>query len=403
MVDVQVRSLLAALDFRRLGPWQQDAVIAAGTFAFGCLLYLTGLYPLFMNKSGLVWWRFALFGMVCLAEVFRRHAPGTALAVGTAVLTADVAAGLSAPTLIAYSDLLYSATLYGTRRLSRAMIPAAAIITLGGIVAALVLLADWRAAVVAAAAALPLIVVPVWWAANIRQHRDIAESERANAAHLARIAELDRRAAVAAERSRMARDLHDVIAGHLSAIALQSEAVLSMSQADPATARQVLASVRENSVRALEEMRAMIGLLRADGGEDDEVTAPARLAELSKLVESARASGMRVAVESDLDASAELPAAVDLTAYRIAQEALTNAVKHAPGGSARVALRHRDGILTVEVTNELTMTAGDTSDTGTGLLNMRERATAVGGSLSAGPSGTGWLVRAVLPTAGVHS
>ncbi|WP_020671861.1 sensor histidine kinase [Amycolatopsis nigrescens] len=400
-------NLPSVLNFRRLGPWQQDIVIGVGTFVAGCLLYSTGLYPLFSSPDELAWWRFAIFGGICVAEVFRRHRPGAALAAAAVLLGVDVANGLSAPTLVAFSDLLYAATLYGSRRLSTAMVPAAAMTTIGAVVVALLIAPDWRAGVVAAVAALPLVVVPVWWATNVRQHKMIADNERANAANLARIGELDRNAAVAEERARMARDLHDVIAGHLSAIAIQSEAVLSINDADPATARRVLGSVRENSVQALEEMRAMIGLLRSEenraGGDGgDETTAPARLAELSKLVDSARASGMRVEVSSELDESVPLPAAVDLTAYRIAQEALTNAVKHAPGTHAKVSIRHSGEILTIEVANELkagTAEAGE--DTGRGLLNMRERAMAVGGSLSAGPSEAGWLVRAVLPISGL--
>jgi signal transduction histidine kinase len=220
---------------------------------------------------------------------------------------------------------------------------------------------------------------------------------------LATIGELDRKAAVAGERSKMARDLHDVIAGHLSAIAIQSEAALSMAGADPKLARAVLESVRENSVSALEEMRAMIGLLRTDpaGGDSEiEPTAPARLAELSKLVESARASGLEVEVNSIVDGLPPLPAAVDLTAYRIAQEALTKAAKHAPGGLAVFDIRRDGGILTVEVRNDLQPGSPADGGTGIGLLNMRERAAAVGGKLAAGPSGAGWLVRAELPLEG---
>jgi signal transduction histidine kinase len=198
----------------------------------------------------------------------------------------------------------------------------------------------------------------------------------------------------------MARDLHDVIAGHLSAIAIQSGAALAMAE-DPRTARTVLTSVRQNSVHALAEMRAMIGLLRADAkAHDDETTAPARLAELSRLVASARAGGMRVTVESTVDGE-ELPVAVDLTAYRIAQEALTNTMKHAPGGQVRIQIAKRAGMLTVEVGNDLHPEAAAAANQGNGhgLLNMRARAGAVGGTLSAGPVGTSWLVRAELPVA----
>jgi signal transduction histidine kinase len=299
--------------------------------------------------------------------------------------------------MIVYTDFLYAATLYGSRRTSRVMIGVAAAAVVVVLVAVLVLAQQWRTAVLAGLGVLPFVLTPVWWAANVRQQRDIAETERANAGQLAKIAELDRRAAVAAERGRMARDLHDVIAGHLSAIAIQSEAALSLP--DPKLAKTVLESVRENSVSALEEMRAMIGLLKAEGG-DAETTAPARLADLSKLVESARASGLEVRVGSTVD-EVPLPTAVDLTAYRIAQEALTNAVKHAPGGRVDVDVRYLDGVLAVEVRNDVHHRHAPPADgSGTGLLNMRERADAVGGTLTAGPAEGGWLVRAELPVGG---
>lgn len=259
---------------------------------------------------------------------------------------------------------------------------------------------DLPVAVIVTLAVVPFVITPVWWAAHVRQQRDVADAERANAVQLARIAELDRRAAVAAERGRMARDLHDVIAGHLSAIAIQSGAVLSMAD-DVRTARTVLTSVRQNSVHALEEMRAMIGLLRGDAETlADETTAPARLAELSRLVASARAGGMLVTVESTVDGE-RLPVAIDLTAYRIAQEALTNTMKHAPGGRVRIEIGRCGDKLTVQVHNDLRadQVAREPDGGGHGLLNMRARADAVGGTLSAGPVGGGWLVRAELPVA----
>ncbi|QFU88127.1 sensor histidine kinase [Amycolatopsis sp. YIM 10] len=388
------------LDYRRLPPFTQDVGIALLYFAGGTVLYLSGIYPLFGEPTHLIWTRFVLLGTVCLLQLLRRLKPGVALVLAAVPFSADIHLGMSAPILIAFSDHLYAATLYGSRWLSRTMIGLAASGTIGAVVIALIVADDWRTAVLAAVAAVPFIITPVWWASNVRTHREIALRERANAEQLARIAELDRNAAVAGERARMARDLHDVIAGHLSAIAIQSEAALSIADdAKPDTMRTVLRSVRGNSVDALEEMRAMIGLLRSQGVGEDETTAPARLGELSKLVESARASGMAVTVANEVGPEVSLPAAVDLTAYRIAQEALTNAVKHAPGTSAAVRIRLDGKILTVEVTNELTTTRRE-SDAGHGLLNMRERAQAIGGSFVAGPADPGWRVFAALPIGG---
>ncbi|MEC3974703.1 sensor histidine kinase [Amycolatopsis sp. H20-H5] len=392
---------------RGLPVWQQDVIVAAATWLVGLVFYLAQLHQLVAAGHQVpLWARLIELTVVCAVQVARRKIPA-ALIAGTVLLGVDLAIGPSLPIVIAYTDFLYAATLYGTRRMHQFMIGLAAVGTVGGVAGAAVFVPDWRLAIVAALGAVPFLITPVWWATNVRQQRDVADAERANAEQLTKIAELDRNAAVAAERARMARDLHDVIAGHLSAIAIQSEAALTMSDADPALGRSVLKSVRENSVSALEEMRAMIGLLRAEpgaAGAPMETTSPGRLAELSKLVESARTSGIRVDVVSTVDEhDGALPAAIDLTAYRIAQEALTNAVKHAPDSRVTVDIRRGDGILTVEVGNDLLarrLPRAGTS-TGTGLLNMRERASAVGGSLSAGPAGSGWLVRAELPLEGL--
>ncbi len=396
---MRLRDLRSALPRpRELPPWQQNGLVALAVFAGGTMLYLTGGHQLLPNGDPFpLWVRFAELGAMCLAAFLRRTVPWGLLA-ATGIVGVDVALGLSLPIVIAYTDFLYSAMLHGSRWTTRVLVGVTATVTLT-VLFVFLAVAGWRAAALGAFSMLSFLLVPVWWGANVRQQSDIAASERANAEQLATIAALDRRAAVAAERARMARDLHDVVAGHLSAIAIQSEAALSMAD-DPKTAQTVLVAVRENSVRALEEMRAMIGLLRSESAED-EVTAPARLAELARLVESARAAGMTVTVDSTVDE--ELPTAVDLTAYRIAQESLTNAVKHAPGGRVTVRLRVADSTLTVEIGNELLGAPTQPDSGGHGLLSMRERAHAVGGTLRAGPSGPRWLVHAELPLAGEPS
>ncbi|MCR6486027.1 histidine kinase [Amycolatopsis sp. OK19-0408] len=377
--------------------WQQDALIALATWLVGFLVYAAGIHRILTSYDHApLWARLLELTALCGLELLRRWVPG-ALLLATAVLAVDIWLSPSLPVLIIFTDFLYAATLYGSRRMSRVMIGVAGASVVVVLAAVLVLGQEWRMALLAAVSVLPFVLTPVWWAANVRQQRDIAETERANAGQLAKIAELDRRAAVAAERARMARDLHDVIAGHLSAIAIQSEAALSMP--DSPLAKKVLASVRENSVSALEEMRTMIGLLKAEGAAA-ETTAPARLAELARLVESARASGLDVTMGSTVDGWESIPTAVDLTAYRIAQEALTNVAKHAPGGHVDLDVRYLDGFLEVEVRNDVQphpVTPAEGS--GTGLLNMRERADAVGGTVTAGPAGEGWLVRAELPVA----
>ncbi len=391
LVRLGVVHKLAGLRQRDLPTWQRDGLIALCTLVIGVLLYTTGAAGLLPFGSRVpLWGRLVELTGMCAVELLRRRVPA-GLLLATAGLAVDVWLGLSLPVLFVYTDFLYAATLHGSRRTSRALLGAAVLAPIAPLTG--LLAHEPHVTALGTMAVVPFVITPVWLAAHVRQRR-------AGAAQLARIAELDRRAAAAAERGRMARDLHDVIAGHLSAIAIQSGAVLATAD-DPHTARTVLTSVRENSVHALEEMRAMIGLLRADSQTfGDETTAPARLAELSRLVASAQAGGVQVTVVSTVE-DERLPVAIDLTAYRIAQEALTNTMKHAPGGRVRIEIGRCGDKLTVEVHNELgpDHVTSDPEGSGKGLLNMRARADAVGGTLSAGPVGGGWLVRAELPVA----
>jgi signal transduction histidine kinase len=400
----------------RLRTWAEPrapVLLAVLMFALGSVVLASGL-PVLVGAGDHTLpqdhpVRFAALVVLCGAELLRGRAPGTGLLVGLAVAGAELSYGVSLPTVIVLTDLLFAATLHGSRRTSRLVVWGAGTVVLVLVVVSIVSADDLRGAVVMVLQACSIPLIPVWWAVNLRQHRAAAEAERARADQLARIAELDRGAAVQAERARMARDLHDVIAGHLSAIAIQSEAVLSMVDGDPAAMRTVLRSVRENSVRSLTEMRAMIHLLRSEESTVEH-TAPARLRDIAGLLASARAAGLRVEAAIDVtpdapddsgpdgvgDTRVDLPAAVDLSAYRIVQEALTNAVKHAPGARASVRVGRADSRLVVEVINERTG-AGQAGGSGRGLLNMRERAQAVGGVLEAGPHERMWRVRAELP------
>lgn len=386
---------------RIVPPFWRDVALALAYFGIGGVLLASGL-PLQVRIghvsgwSAPEWARLVVLAAICLALPLRTRAPVLGLAIGVLIAAVEVPFGLSLAVLLVLADLLYSATLNGSERASRIILVVVGSLILLSAIASFAFAGDWRTALLTVLVVCSFPLVPVWWAINVRQHRRIAEVERARADQLARIAELDRRAAVAAERSRMARDLHDVIAGHLSAIAIQSEAVLSMADGgDPATVRGVLRSVRDNSVASLAEMRTMIGLLRADDDAAEASTAPARLRDLEPLLRSARAAGLRVSATTT-ELEPELPAAVDLSAYRIVQEALTNAIKHAPQATAEVAVHRCNGRLVIEVVNDAAR-PDTTPAEGTGLVSMRERAQAVGGVLDAGPFEGGWRVRAELP------
>ncbi len=240
---------------------------------------------------------------------------------------------------------------------------------------------------------------PALTGATLRNHREAAEAARLRAEQTALLAEMDRAQAVASERARMARELHDMVANHLSAIAIHSTAALSIDS--PGTSREALGVIRENSVQGLAEMRRLIGLLRAAGAEQEAVATPS-LGGLDALLEQARtngaASGLDFVLYDGRPPGEPLPAPVELAAYRIVQESLTNALKHAVPGTVRVRVSRADGLLTVGVDSPYGQQPGPRAPgSGSGLIGMRERTELLGGEFTAGCEGAVWQVRAVLP------
>lgn len=380
----------------------RDAGVGVVWFAVGLLF--VGAMP----EAGIVWWgppgstttaSLLMMALGCAAAILRRVAVPAGLLVATAALAAGPVVGgrTEIGTVLVFTDLLYCAVLYPTPRVSRAVAVSSG--ALASLLALLTLLTEGTRAGAYSVLNLSLIVgIPLVWGLEVRRFRDLARVERERAAAAERAVARERDAAVAAERARMARDLHDVVAGRLSAIALQSEAALQPG-ADPALVRRVLGTVRESGVTALGEMRTMIGLLRdGDTGRADPPGAPARLAEVGTLIAEAGAAGLHTRIDDD-GPTAPLPAPVDLAGYRIVQESLTNAAKHAPGSDVTVRLDQDADRLLVEVRNGPGRRAatGPGLYGGTGLDGLRERARAVGGTLDAGPDGAGWRVRAVLP------
>src|ERR1700741_2142349 len=139
---------------------------------------------------------------ICAAELLRNRAPAVALGIGLAVVGVELTFGVSLAVLIVFSDLLFAATLHGSRRTNRVIIWSVGVVVLVLVVASVLLAHSWREAVFTALQLCALPLIPVWWAMNVRQQRDVAREQRARADQLARIAELDRKAAVAEERSR---------------------------------------------------------------------------------------------------------------------------------------------------------------------------------------------------------
>jgi signal transduction histidine kinase len=205
------------------------------------------------------------------------------------------------------------------------------------------------------------------------------------------------------ERQRIARELHDVVAHHMSVIAIQAEAAPYKTADAPPELVESFAEIRASALAGLAELRRVLGVLRT-GGQD---TAPQPgLADLDALLDSARSGGVSATVTRSGN-PVPLPDGVDLSAYRIVQEALSNAMRHAPGSHVQVRVAYRPDGLALEVGNDAVPVMAGSGDGaagsgaaggGHGLVGMRERATMLGGSLDAGPTGDGgFLVTAVLP------
>jgi signal transduction histidine kinase len=201
------------------------------------------------------------------------------------------------------------------------------------------------------------------------------------------------------ERARIARDLHDVVAHHVSAIAVQAESARLTIEGLPEEARAHFEAIGQTARDALTEMRRLLGVLREDAKAEAARDPQPSLARLNELVETARAAGTPVTLTLQ-GTVATLPPGVDLCAYRILQEALTNVRRHAPGAAVDVLLEYTPDAVRLRVRDHGPGTVSPDLD-GHGVLGMRERAIMVGGTLSAGPAdGGGFAVEAELPVKG---
>lgn len=371
---------------------------AIATFVLGCVLIALDL----VGTSGLrivadvpPRWAFLVpLAASCLLLLAKRTHPGTAALLGSVVLAGDVAIGGSIGVIVAYFDLVYCVALWGRQQvLRRAEIAVGAGIALAG-ATCFVATGELTTTALVVLFAFALFATPLWWGRSVRSQKELARMASARTEDLRRLAELREEEVVRDERSRMAHELHDSLAGDLAAIGIHAEAALAGTVAS-AEVRPSLETIREASLTAADELRAMVRILRSGDGER---TAPARLVEIDGVLEQARQRGTTVEVDRPQEWPA-LPAATDHAAFRIVQEALTNATKHAPGTPVHVSIEPTATTLELHIHNAVTDPRDARSD-GVGLVSMRERTTALGGSFAAGRHDDGWRVQASLPIAG---
>jgi signal transduction histidine kinase len=248
--------------------------------------------------------------------------------------------------------------------------------------------------------AFTLVVLSAGWLVGRGMHGRVTHAAELveRAARIERDAEAERHAAVAEERRRIARDLHDVIAHSVGVMVVQAGAAEEAFERDGEGARRSIRAVQETGRAALTEISRLLGLLREDGAEVGLAPQP-RLEELPELVAATEAAGLPVDLRVE-GRPRTLPLGVELSVYRIAQEALTNARKHSTGGRAGVLLRYDPDAVELTVSSD-GVAAANGHRGGHGLIGMRERVAVFGGTLEAGPQPEGgFRVRARLPLRG---
>jgi signal transduction histidine kinase len=353
-----------------------DSGLPRGRFVLGCALVLLHTLPL----------------------VARRRFPGTVLALVVGSGLAFAALDLPPDILgVAILVAVYSVAAYGSWSVSLA--------GLAGVEVALVViqLTPGRTGVGTLVGNLG-VVAAAWllghFAHNYRTYAARLE-ERTTELEQARD-ELARRAVVE-ERLRLARELHDVVAHAMSVIAVQSGVGAHVADTNPQEAAKALAAIEATSRAALEELRRLLAVLRQEDEPQGALAPVPGLADLDSLLAEVGKAGLAVKLQIN-GTRPPLPAGVDLSAYRIVQEALTNVVKHAGPAHAQVVVGYRDQDVTVEVIDDGRGAVTSASDgrvgTGHGLIGMRERVQAFGGDLQTGPRpGGGFRVAARLPLA----
>jgi signal transduction histidine kinase len=229
---------------------------------------------------------------------------------------------------------------------------------------------------------------------------------QARAERLEREREEESRRAVTEERLRIARELHDVIAHSMSVIAVQSAVGNHVIDSQPGEARQALAAIEATSRSALTEMRRLLGVLRQEGEPRGSLTPAPGLDDLTMLVGQVQDAGLKVWINVEGQRGA-VPPGIELSAYRIVQEALTNVIKHSGSSSANVTIGYRPDSVTVEITDPGADTPpirvpAQRTGSGHGIIGMRERVAVFGGEFAAGPRPEGgFCVRACFPVAKV--
>lgn len=375
---------------RTLRDWVVDVLMILIAVGVGCLVFSETAY----NHSDVTVVLDIVLGIVmCVALWFRRSRP---LEVTILALVASTVSALAAgPGLIAY----FNASMRVPGRKLAWLVVGACVAT----VLFPILYPAGDPYVPALLVGLLINSVVLGWGLFVRVQRDLVRSLQDRAFEREAEHQLHVEQAREAERRRIAREMHDVLAHRVSLLSLHAGALEFRPDAPPEEIAQAAAVIRTTAHAALEELREVIGVLRESDQRAVEPPQPT-LAQIPALVEESRAAGMRVRLRLEGSNDEALPVAVGRTAYRIVQEGLTNARKHAPGAAVDVAITD-DGaeelVVTVATRAPVGVVAGSAlPGAGTGLIGLTERVALAGGRLEHGPDASGdFVLRATLPRA----
>ncbi|MFC9660497.1 sensor histidine kinase [Nocardia sp. NPDC127606] len=364
--------------------FDSSTAAAVGVFLVGLLLWAAGGWAVVVDHD--LYPPPAKLALLCAAfaiQLTAQRRPALAFGLMVALLAGDFVLGPSLPLWIALTDVIFLAVSTGSDRLGAVVGWFSLTVTVGGSLLALTVFGV-RAAFYTGLIGVALTWSPLGYARAVRASRRTVEAERAAARAELAARDAERSAAIGEERRRLARDLHDAVAGHVSAVAILAEVALK----DPDNTA-VLSTIRSSSLAAVEEMRTTIELLTAP----DDTAVTTRLASLDGLIDAAEAAGGSVTLRRPADL--ELPTAVEAVLTRILSETLANATKHAPGAPLDIELRRDARRLVVTAMNPIP--PGTPEGQGNGLRNMMFRAESVEGTITAGAQDGTWRVCARIP------
>ncbi|MBO1902181.1 sensor histidine kinase [Leucobacter weissii] len=384
----EARSLMALLPVQ--------AALYLGLAVVFAALGLSGMWDVFsvLLEPVPAWWGLATAIPSSALVLLKRRAPGLGLGVATALFLLDLLTVGGIVPMLVMLELLHALIVELSAEGRRRVLVAVAAATLLFTAAALLRSADARIALMVGIPFGALLGFSYWYANSVAQSRELVRLYRQRAEDASRLAELDRTGAVREERERMARELHDVVAGHVAAVAIRSEAALTGPGAEAAGVRErdALRAVRDASLEAHGALRSMIAVLR---GGSDHPPGPVGRDDVPRLVAEAERSGVRVDLADRIGGA--LGPAADHALGRVVQEALVNCVRHASGSLVEVRLCEEGDSVVASIVSRGGEPRVGLVGSGAGLEMLAERVRATGGVFEAGAEGERWAVRARLP------